>query len=193
MRLSAVIQLVDGFSKLPASGARVRFLLDGKPYAPHPKAQAFYAFADLDDGAHQLDIISTDHRFFDRQITLQVPLSGPLADGIVACVLAPSPVYDYPAGSTVIRGRIAQAGMPQQALAGVAVAASYHSARARALSESTVSFGYGRFDGRYALALRGKLAAPTTVDLDFSKSGYAQVHRQVTLTPGALLCVDIEM
>ncbi|MBR7632652.1 carboxypeptidase-like regulatory domain-containing protein [Janthinobacterium lividum] len=191
MKLSAVIQLIDGFSMAPAVGARAHFLLNDKPIVPQDKAQAFYAFAGLDDGSYRLDVLSADHRYFDQQLTFEVPLKDPLADAIVACVLAPSPLYPYPEGTTLIRGKIVDAAA--QPLAQVAISAGYQGARARAQAVAGESSGYGRYAGRYALALRGKLDEPTTVALGFSKAGHAKVSRQVSVQPGSMLFLDIEM
>ncbi|MFZ6765737.1 carboxypeptidase regulatory-like domain-containing protein [Undibacterium sp. Di26W] len=193
MKLSAVIELIDGFTGKPAVGAPVRFELDGIPCQAQAKGQAFYAFPNLTDGQHRLAIFSMDHIFFDQNIALDVPLATPLAEAIVACVLAPSPIYDFPAGTTLIRGKIIQGGKAGSALAGVDVGAAYQNVRAGALRARTVSCAYGRYNGRYALALGGKLAAPTSVQLDFAKSGYADVQKKVALAPGAVLFVDIEM
>ncbi|WP_211463564.1 peptidase associated/transthyretin-like domain-containing protein [Collimonas silvisoli] len=193
MKLSAVVQLIDGFSLQPAVGVAVRFLLNDKPYLPLSKAQAFYAFSDLDDGAYQLTILCENHVFFDQRIALQVPLREPLADAIIACTLAPSPLYPYPEGTTLIRGQIFQVDAQRRPVPGVDVAASYQNVRARPKRQTTRSSDYGRYDGRYALALTGKLAAHTAVDLNFSKAGFANVRKQLSVQPGTTQCVDIEI
>ncbi|MFC5475554.1 carboxypeptidase regulatory-like domain-containing protein [Paraherbaspirillum soli] len=188
MKLSAVVQLIDGFSQAPAVGLRPKFLLNQQPYAPLAKPQAFYAFSDLEDGDYQLTI--SYPLFFERQIRFEVPLRLPLADAIVPCYLEPSPLYPYPAGTTLIRGQVLCAAKP---LAGVAIGANYQNWRGEPKSAATQSSDYGQYDGRYALALGGKLAAGTPVDVSFSKAGYATVEKRLLLEPAAMRFVDIEM
>jgi 5-hydroxyisourate hydrolase-like protein (transthyretin family) len=188
--LSAVVQLIDGFNRQPAVGAAPIFLLDSKVCRPLLKPQAFYAFSDLEKGEYQLSI--ENEIFFSQQIVLNVPMALPLAEGIIPCTLQPNPLYPYPIGSTVLRGLIRQTGNGQP-LAGVTVVADYRNKQDKALQQQTLSFNRGNYNGRYAVALRGKLAATTEVTLHFSKTGYADVSMQCSIASGAIQFVDIQM
>ncbi|MBI3284925.1 MAG: carboxypeptidase regulatory-like domain-containing protein [Burkholderiales bacterium] len=193
MKLSAVIQLIDGFSLQPAVAAEVSFRLNGRPYFPLSKASAFYAFSDLDDGTYQLEILCADHVYFDQSMQLQVPLREPLAASILTCLLTPSPLYAYPVGTTLIFGHIVQSGAQRQALSDVDVTATYQTARAKVKNQNARSFDRGRYDGSYALVLSGRLAPETAVDLSFKKNGMTSVQKQIKMKSGTRQCVDIEM
>ena len=134
MKLSAVVQLIDGFSQAPAVGFQPRFLLNQKPFMPLAKPQAFYAFSDLDDGDYRLTALAP--QFFAQEVAFRVPLRLPLAAAIVPCCLAPSPLYPYPPGTTLIRGQVLQAGT-RLPLAGVSVSANYLSLGGRQRSRAT--------------------------------------------------------
>ncbi|KVH81813.1 hypothetical protein WL40_05030 [Burkholderia ubonensis] len=190
MKLSAVVQLIDGFSLAPAVGMRPRFLLDGKPCQAYAKPQAFYAFSGLDDGSYRLTTITLP--FFEREVAFDVPLRLPLADAIAPCVLEPSPLYPFPPGTTLIRGQVRAAGT-RAPLAGVAVEASYAGRRGDTRHAATRTSHFGHYDGRYALALGGRLDAETTVTLVFDKAGYARTATQRVIRPGTTQLVDIEL
>ncbi|MEK6368594.1 MAG: carboxypeptidase regulatory-like domain-containing protein, partial [Burkholderia gladioli] len=70
----------------------------------------------------------------------------------------------------------------------------YATARGEPRTASTETSAHGRYDGRYALAVRGRLdAAGTVVTLNFVKAGYPDVARQLTLAPGTTQYLDITM
>lgn len=190
MKLSAVVQLIDSVTQLPLTGDGAHFLLEQTPYRPLSKPQAFYAFSNLDDGAYELTVHHS--QFFSQKILLTVPMQMPLADGIVPCYLQPSPLYPYPEGTTLIRGRVLQSGMAQP-LAEVVIDAGYQNWRAQPKSRRTCTAGQGQYNGRYALALTGRLEEETQVSLRFSKPGYAVVQRQLKIQPGTMQFVDIDM
>jgi len=190
MRLSAVVQLIDGFNDTPVVGVRPAFVLNGQPYHPHAKADGFYAFSELEDGDYQLTLLAPP--FFSQRIDFSVPLRLPLAEAIVPCRLAPSPLYPYPAGTTLIRGQVLSASQ-RAPLAGVSVAARYQNWQSKPRDASTQTSDYGRYLGRYALALRGKLAAKTEVTLTFSKSGHATTEVQLVLEPATTHYVATEL
>lgn len=190
MKLSAVVQLIDSFSQAPAVGIKPQFLLNQKPCVPLAKSQGFYAFSELADGDYRLTTI--DPLFFEQQVDFKVPLRLPLADAIVPCYLAPSPLYPYPVGTTLVRGQV-RSTTTRQPLAGVSVSASYPNWRGVSKQASTQTAGFGQYDGRYALALGGKLAPDTSVVLSFSKSGYTSVTKQLVVGPASMQFVDIEM
>lgn len=191
IKLSAVVQLIDGFTGQPAEALAVSFLLDGKPVAAQAKQQAFYAFPDLDDGQYRLKIICRKPWFLDQEVKLQVPLSEPLVDAITVVTMLPGPAYPYPPGTTLIAGQVVAA--RQQPVPGVDVMANYQTARANAKTASTRSFGGGRHAGCFTLALRGNLAPQSAVVLSFSKSGLKSVQKNVTVQSGMMQCVYVEM
>ncbi|GLU34881.1 carboxypeptidase regulatory-like domain-containing protein [Trinickia caryophylli] len=181
--LAAVVQLNDGFSGEPIADASVLFKLDQTPCTPLRKADGFFVFTHLQNGApHCLDIACAG--FFDAQVTLSVipfPLTRPLAESIVVCQLEPSPVYPYPAGTTIVCGQVTSTGKP---LAGVDVFAlfsdrlgAWHYGKARS---------YGSPDdedpcnGRYSLVLSSATGAPD-VSLRFTKDGYTPWFGQVAV------------
>jgi hypothetical protein len=189
-----VIQLVDGYSGLPAVDAAPQFALDGAPCWPLAKPQAFYAFSDLAPGSYKL--VVSGETFFSQKVTLQVPMATPLADGIVPCTLQPSPLYSYPPGTTLIRGRLT--GSPATApgrvpLAGIPVSARYATRRGKAMTAETWTFDRGAYDGRYALALRGRLAAPIEVNLEFRAPSGVRQQRTVRIESGVTTIVDAEL
>ncbi|HLX01223.1 MAG TPA: carboxypeptidase regulatory-like domain-containing protein [Trinickia sp.] len=190
MKLSAVVQLIDGFNHAPAVGIDPFFLLNGEPCRPLAKPQGFYAFSALADGDYQLTTISAP--FFTRQVELKVPLQLPLAEAIVPCLLEPSPLYPYPAGTTLIRGLVRDAAT-NKPLAGVAVEAGYQNWRGAARQAVTQTSDQGRYDGRYALALGGRLSPETAVTLTFSKTGYTTASTQVTQPAATTQFVDMDM
>ena len=190
MRLCAVVHLIDGYSRAPAEGIAPRFLLNGTPYAPHAKPQGFYAFSELADGDYRLTALALP--FFPQEVEFKVPLAPPLADAIVPCLLEPSPLYPYPAGTAVIRGQV-RAAATGEPIAGVRVEADYRIARGEPRKASTRTSDYGRYDGRYALAPRGRIAPATALTLTFSKSGYTTVSKQMTLEAATTQFVDIDM
>jgi hypothetical protein len=190
MKLSAVVQLIDGFRLAPAAGIHPAFLLNAKPYRPLTKPDGFYAFSALDDGNYRLTTMALP--FFTQDVEFKVPLRVPLAEGIVPCVLEPSPLYPYPPGTTLVRGQV-RAAKTHHPLAGVSVEARYRNVRGEPRSTTTQTSDYGHYDGRYALAPRGKLTAQTQVTLIFSKAGYTSAEAQLTLDPATTQFVDIEM
>lgn len=200
--LSAVIQLIDGFSRQPAVGACASFRLDGHPVQPQAKPQAFYAFVHLDAGPYRLEVSSPG--FFRQEVHLQVSagllLQQSLADAIVPCTLLPDALYPYPQGTTLLRGQVLAA-LDRQALPDIQVCAAYQDARGRARTRQTVTHGAGSgsgkprnpYLGRYALPLPGRLAVDTAVVLTFSRAGQPAVQRRVTIGPGTTQLQDIEL
>lgn len=179
MELSAVVQVIDGFSHAPLAGLRPAFTLNGAPCRPFDKADGFYAFSALPRGAYRL--VASAPPFFPSQVEFEVPPRPPLADAIVSCVLEPSPLYPFPPGTTLLRGQVL-AKRGGQPIAG------------EPRTASTETSAHGRYDGRYALAVRGRLdAAGTVVTLNFVKAGYPDVARQLTLAPGTTQYLDITM
>lgn len=191
IKLSAVVQLIDGFTGRPVVALTVSFLLNGKPVAAQEKQQAFYAFSDLDDGQYSLKIICHKSLFLDQEVKLQVPLSEPLVDAIMVVTMLPGPAYPYPPGTTLIAGQVVAA--RQQPLPGVEVMANYQTARANAKTTSTLSFWEGRHAGCFTLALLGNLAPQSAVKLSFSKPGLKSVQKNVTVQSGTMQCVHVEM
>ncbi|ATF87454.1 MULTISPECIES: hypothetical protein [Burkholderia] len=190
MELSAVVQVIDGFSLAPLEGLRPAFTLNGQPCRPLDKRDGFYAFGGLPHGAYRL--VAAAPPFFAQQVAFEVPLALPLAEAIVSCVLEPGPLYPFPPGTTLVRGQVLAAAT-RQPLAGVQVEARYASARGEARQAATRTAGLGRYDGRYALAPRGRLAPGTAVVLNFSKAGYASAQAELKLDPGAMQYLDIAM
>jgi hypothetical protein len=191
MKLSAVVQLMDGFSGQPALGVQTRFTLDERPFEPLEKGQGFYAFADLEDGEHCLKI--TCRGFLDNETkfsALSFPLKTSLAESIIVCELEPSPAYPYPTGMTLVRGRVLGGAEEGKPLADVIVEGTFADERGKTCHCRTRSYGVGR----YALALRGRLpVGAIQVELRFAKEGYTLVTQPVSVPCGTTKVVDINM
>lgn len=190
--LSAVLQLLDAVTGQPAVTAQPRFLLNGKPVLPLCKASAFYVFENLADGQYTLQILFPQHAYFDQSIRLQVPAADVLAEAIVVCMLVPTPLYRYAQGTTLLRGLIVRQG-DGSPLAGVQIEANYQSAHGKAKTAQTQSSGFGRYAGRFALALAGNVGEETTLSVAFSQVGYRSVSRQVKLLKAGMQNINVEM
>lgn len=191
-RLSAVLQLLDAVTEQPAVMAQPKFLLDAKAVQPLCKANAFYVFENLADGKYALQILFPQHVYFDQNLSLQVPAPDVLAQAIRVIRLAPTPLYPYAQGSTLLRGRVVSQtdGSP---LDGVQIRAGYQSVHGKEKTLQTQSSGFGRYAGRFALALTGNLGAETALILECGKLGYRSVSRQVKVQKASMQSADIEM
>jgi hypothetical protein len=190
-RLSAVVQLLDDLTGQPAVAAQPLFWLDAQPVHPQSKSNAFYVFENLPDGQYRLDIRFPKHRYFDQSVALHVPAAEPLAQAIVPCRLQPTPLYPYAAGSTMIFGQIRAAEGPL--LSGVSVSAHYSSANGKAKTVTTQSCDFGRYQGRFAVALSGNLAPETQVQMVFEKASYSVVKIEIKLSKASQSSANVEM
>ena len=198
--LSAVVQLIDAYNQRPAVAVAAQFRLDGQRVRPLPKPQAFYAFIGLSAGEHQLEV--TGPGYFEQRVSLQVPLAvstqHTLADGIVTCQLEPSPLYPFPAETTLVRGRVHTAA-DHEPLSGVAVLSQHRDARDRERNQRTFTCGASRpcggtrYEGSYVIALRGRLNPQTTALLRFEHPDHAVCERQIQVRAGRVQFLDIEM
>lgn len=155
--LSAVVQVIDGFSGAPVEGVPVRFTVDGRVVAPLAKPQGYFAFTRLADGAHAVEVEAQG--FFPARLRVRVPPSAPLAEAVVDCPLDPTPLYPFPSWATLIRGRIGGAAGQ------VRIQAQYRDRAGRAQGLATTTVAAGPWAGAYVLALAGRLAAETDVTL----------------------------
>lgn len=188
LQLSAVVQLIDGFTGLPAF-APALFAVDGLPSHPLPKSQGFHAFTDLVDGMHRIEVVVGG--FFPQACTVTVPPHNPLAESIVVCTLAPDPLYPYPAWISVIQGQVTDPlGTP---LGDVAVGATYPSRSGASRHLQTRTDRVGAYDGRYALGLTGRPDPNALVTLSFDKAGYASQTRTLVISSAATHFVDVAL
>lgn len=202
VRLSGVVQLIDGYSRQPAEAVQARFRLDGRPCLPHAKPQAFYAFTGLKAGPHLVEVSAPG--FFPGQtsLTAPVPPDQPLADSIALCRLDPDPAYPYPTWATVIRGQVG-AGTADGAilpLSGATITAHYRSrgGKDRTITTRTAGGPGGvtigsAYDGRYALALTGTLPSPTEVTLTFSAPNHADRSQTLRIDTMNTTVLDVVM
>ncbi|KAF0224684.1 MAG: hypothetical protein FD176_866 [Rhodospirillaceae bacterium] len=202
VRLSGVVQLIDGYSRQPAEGAGARFRLDGRPCLPHAKPQAFYAFTGLKPGPHLVEVSAPG--FFPGQIGLTAPITTdqPLAEAIALCRLDPDPAYPYPAWATVIRGQV-RAGTADGAilpLSGATIIARYRSRGGKDRTIATRTAGGpgdstigSAYDGRYALALTGTLPGTTVVALTFSAPNHADRSETLRIDTMTTTVLDVVM
>lgn len=169
-------------------GLAAAFLLDGLAVRPQAKPEAFYAFTGLDAGARHLRV--EVGAFFPFEGVMPVPMATPLSDGIMACRLEPGPAYPYPDWDGVVRGQVRRHGRP---LAGVDVSGSYQGRGARCVTRQTRTWGGGPYDGRYALSFGCRLPANTAVSLEFVAPGGTGTCRQVSLSPGVQVFLDVDL
>lgn len=188
LQLSAVVQLIDGFTGLPACAPAV-FTVDDVASHPLPKSQGFHAFTDLADGPHRIEVMMDG--FFPQACSVTVPPPAPLAEAIVVFTLAPNPLYPYPAWIPVIQGQVTgPLGTP---LADVAVGAAYPSRSGASRRLETRTDRVGAYDGRYALGLTGRPDPKTLVTLSFDKPGYASQTSTVVISSAATHFVDVAL
>ncbi len=154
---------------------------------PQAKPQAFYAFLDLADKTHELRIRTPE--FFPFTGALKVPMTQPLAEGILACMLEPGPMYGYPGWDGIVRGLVSRAKRP---LPGVSVEASYTGPGGDVVTLRTRSWDGGSYDGRYALSFGARLPAETRITLSFVAPDGARNRREVTLSSGTTLFLDVD-
>lgn len=185
--LSAVVQLIDEFTGQPAEGVAALFTVDGCPWRPLAKPQAFYAFTGLALGTHAIEVAALG--FFPQRCGVTVPPPAAMAEAIVTCALPPDPLYPYPAWIPLVRGRVCDE--DGKALAGVAVTASYQNRNGAPRDAQTRTSGTGAYDGRYALPLGGRLGATASATLTFSKSGYADETRHLLISSAATQFMDV--
>ncbi|MFC5743236.1 hypothetical protein [Dyella tabacisoli] len=171
--LSVVIELVDRHRDQPALGAAPRFRLNGLPVKPLAKPQARYALLDLAPGHYLLDVWTA--AFKPYQLDFSVHDKAELSERCLQCALEPGPCYEYPAHSTLIRGRLGSAVRGE-----VTISADYCSVRGRPRRVQTRCAR----DQPYTLALPGKLASPTQVTLRFEVAGRIRQERLIAVTSG---------
>lgn len=175
-RLSAVIELLDGYREKPALGARPRFLLNRLPVAPREKPQARYVLLDLVPGNYVLEVLTDAFKPCRLEFALRDEACM-LSERWLPCVLEPGERYVYPATTTAIRGRLG--GIP----AGEAViSASYCSAHGRPRQAQIRCTR----DQAFTLVLPGKLADPTPVTLRVNLGGGVSEERAMLVRPGSM-------
>jgi hypothetical protein len=194
MKLSAVIQLIDSYLQQPAvfngNAKDIVFTLDDEPVLPLCKAQAQFVLNDLDKGNYQMDV-QTEY-FFPEQFELNVAPEQSLSEQITIKQLLPNPIYPYPQGTTLLMGMVrSSAGL--EPLSDVTVKVQYESFRGTQKSSQTMTYDKGRYDGRYAVALRGKLQPSFSLTVDFSKPGFESVTQQLMMANGETRFADADM
>jgi hypothetical protein len=203
---AAIVQVIDGFSGMPVTAMPVQFELKCAPQAasggsewqhalcsPVMKGAGFYVLPGLNRTMDYRVTISCKG-FFDNEAALcPIPSERPLVDDILVCELEPSPIYSYPAGTTLIRGQVIgphQRDKKISPIAGVTVDACYIDRLGKSRHSYTHSYHKGAYHGRFALVP----PAEGTIELTFTKAGYATVIRDpVETTRGNTAIVNVEM
>lgn len=178
-RLSAVIELLDGYRGQPALGQRPRFLLNGLAVVPQEKPQAHYVLLDLAPGDYALEVQT--NAFKPYRLNFAVRDACVLSEQWLPCVLEPGERYDYPAYTTVIRGRLEKTVMDE-----AVISADYRSARGRPRHVQTRCAG----DQLFTLTLPGNLADPTPVTLRIDVAGSGCREQAVVVRPGRMHRLD---
>ncbi|QDQ28007.1 hypothetical protein FNU76_17570 [Chitinimonas arctica] len=178
--LGIPIQLLDDHTGLPVDMA-ARFELDGVACAPLAKPQGFYLLPPLPPGGYRLTVRVAAFRV--GRLDFEVPEQAAdrtLAERILPLRLAPGPLYSYPAGTTLISGRL-EAGRGQAVVVADYVSALGRPHRAQTRADS---------DGRFQLALAGRLANPTQVTLHADVDGLPPCQGSLRVVPGSSRFVE---
>jgi len=109
IKLSAVLQLFDGYRRRPLRALEASFLVNRNPVRPVYKQGGYFVFPDLFPGPVRIDILSP--LFLPE--TVEVNISEEAGRYSVACkVLSPGRAYPFGGAPTVLRGRFIKNGMP---------------------------------------------------------------------------------
>ena len=190
MKLSAVIQLIDSYQQYPAVVKSLWFALDDKEVKPQVKPQAQYVLTNLAEGQYRLAVVAEP--FFPVQFDLDVKDHQPLVQQIYIKMLSPNPTYPYPEGTTVLRGLVTQEN-GQTALSGVMVTLEYVGYRGKQQSKQTFTYNKGRYDGRYAIAVTGKLQDSFQLTVSYRKPGFQSITKQVLMERGFTRFLDAHL
>jgi|GEM_PF-1014463 hypothetical protein len=189
LKLSAVVQLIDSYAGRPIVAGDVEFYLDGIRALPLSKGQGIYAFVGLDKSHYEL-LVKVDG-YFPLTFTLDALNKNNVSEECTVKLLLPAPTYTYPSGITMLRGLVV--GESQKPLAGVRVTSDYATARGAPRSSYTFTADTGRYDGRFALPVPGKISAASEVGFQFSKTGYASIAKRVAIIVGITQFLDVEL
>lgn len=193
-RVSAILQLKDGFSGGPIVTGTATFQLDSAPYEALRKASGFYVFADLSILPHEVHISCAGFLSIGVALTaISLPLVKPLAELITVCELEPSSSYSYPVGTTLVCGQVTSAEGP---LADVEVFALFSDRAGAWHWRKTMSSGSVRDNdqlrGHYALAVP-PIAAGSQVNLRFMKDGHVSHFDRVIPTRSMTTIVGADL
>ena len=109
IRLSAVIQLFDGYRMRPVRASEVSFLFDRAPVRPVYKQPGFFAFSNLPPGPVKIDILSAI--FLPETLEVELPEEARSYCKIYRA-LNPGRTYPFRSAPTALSGRLVNNGVP---------------------------------------------------------------------------------
>ena len=109
IRLSAVLQLFDGYRRRPIFVNDVSFLVDRSPVRPVYKQNGYFVFPNLPPGLTRIDILSP--LFLPETLEFEV-FNEPGRYSVFYRVLNPGRAYPFGAPPTSLRGKFVKGGLP---------------------------------------------------------------------------------
>lgn len=138
-RLSLAVRLTDDFAPTDRPAGRISVAFKGQPWKAVRNLSGYHVFEDLPRGSFAVQIRSALYLDEDREVTLPHPTpSNPL----LTVTLKPKWFYPFPAGATLVRGLVQEAG-------GIPVAAVVVKVTGSAPENRTSE------DGRFVLYFKG--------------------------------------
>jgi len=109
IRLSAVLQLIDGYRRRPVRASEASFLVGHNPVKPVYKQNGYFVFPNLPAGQTRIDILSP--LFLPE--TIEINVSDKAGDySTTYMVLSPGRAYPFSGAPTSLRGRFLKNGAP---------------------------------------------------------------------------------
>jgi hypothetical protein len=147
--LSLAVNVLDTFTNARATVRLLVQLKERPRVAPGLNTRGIFSFEDVPNGNYTLitepDRVTADYYFLQPALgnpwpnSFETPVTLPLPNPpVVAVSLAPNPSYPFPAGSTLLRGRVTQNAGAQPA-AGAVVSAQYDQADPADPQNSTIA------------------------------------------------------
>ena len=109
IRLSAVLQLFDGYRRRPIRAPEASFLVGRNPIRPIYKQNGYFVFPNLQPGPVRIDILSP--LFLPEIVELDVPEEAGQYS-VIYRVLSPGRAYPFGGAPTALRGRLIKDGVP---------------------------------------------------------------------------------
>ena len=109
IRLSAVLQLFDGYRRRPIRASEVSFFIGRAPARPVYKQNGYFVFPNLPPGPTRIDILS---KLFLPEIVEFEVAAYEERYSVIYRVLSPGMAYPFDGTPTAMRGRFLRSGVP---------------------------------------------------------------------------------
>ena len=109
IRLSAVIQLFDGYRRRPIRASEASFLVGRVPARPVYKQNGYFVFPNLPSGHTRIDVLSP--LFLPETVEFDVPAEAGQYS-VIYRVLSPGRSYPFGGAPTALKGRFLKDGIP---------------------------------------------------------------------------------